>query len=74
MKIVPQNIKVDLENDEKVALNTAKCILQNFMDIMKDHNCHDAYFEQFGMEYSMRNLEDAVDLLDSFSEDDPTIE
>lgn len=74
MKAVTQNIKVVLTDDEKLALNTAKCILQNFADIMKDHKCSDAYFEQIGVVYYTGNLEGAIDLLDIFSEENPTIE
>lgn len=75
MKVVTQNIKVDFENDEKFTLNTARCILQSFINIMKDHNCNDAYFEQFGVSYDVKNLQDAVDLLEAFSDvDNPTIE
>ena len=74
MKAVTQNIRVELTDGEQTTLRTAKCILMNFMDIMKDHNCNNAYFESFGVEYDMSNLDDAVDLLDTFSEDNPTIE
>lgn len=74
MRTVTQNIKIELESAEKFALSEAKCILQNFVDIMKNHNCYNAYFEQFDAEYDKSDLESAIDLLDSFSDDNPTIE
>ena len=74
MKVITQITKVGFTDDERTTLKTAKNILQNFMDIMKEHNCSIASFEQFDIIYYMSELESAVDILDSFQDTNPTIE
>jgi hypothetical protein len=74
MRTVTQNIKVELESDERVALNEARIILDNFLESMKNEHCSNAYFEDCGVEYTASEIQDAIDLIEVLSDENPTIQ
>lgn len=74
MKTVVQNIKVELESDERVALNKARVILDNFLESMRNEHCSNAYFEDCGVEYTALEIQDAIDIIDVLSDENPTIQ
>lgn len=74
MRTITQNIKVELENDEKVTLNRAQAILDSFLETMRCNHCSSAWFEDSQEEFSISEIQNAISLIDILVDENPAIE
>ena len=74
MRTITQNIKVELENDEKVTLNRARAILDNFLETMRYNHCSSVWFEDSQEEFSISEIQNATSLINILADENPTIE
>lgn len=63
MKVVTQNVMVELTNEENNILDQAGKILLDLIDTIEKQNLGSVYIREFGREYDIENLEDAKGLL-----------
>lgn len=74
MKVVTQDVKVELENDERATLNRARAILDSFLETMRCNHCSSAWFEDYQEEFSISEIQNAISLINILADENPTIE
>jgi hypothetical protein len=74
MKVVTEKVKVELEKDERVKLLDARAVLGDFLVNMRDNHCLSAFFEEYGYEVPISEIQKAYDIIDILSDENPIIE
>ena len=74
MNVVAQGIKVELEKNERTKLLDARTVLGGLLESMRDNHCLSAYFEEYGYEASISEIQKAYNIIDILSDENPIIE
>ena len=74
MKVVTETIKVELTGEERETLFQARKVLDEFISTVKTNNCRNIFFDNYGNEYSLSEVENAYEFIDYLSDENPTIE
>ena len=73
MKVITQDVKVELAVVESDALRSANAVICKFLDALENANCDTAYFENSALEYEKEDFEYVSRLLDVLGNEDPAI-